>query len=146
MYKVSFNLYNYFFHLKCIPLVINIPTHTSHLTNNSGFLTSLPSHTHSYASIGTVAFTPANEELTAADVLAKTGNWSIKKGTWDYSGNGYIKAGDFGNIDLAGTSILTFGSSSAYTQLYITAPAQSGHSGKTNEIFFYNNHYQQSFY
>ena len=121
-------------------VTVNIPTHTSHLTNNSGFLTSLPSHTHSYASIGTVAFTPANEELTAADVLAKTGNWSIKKGTWDYSGNGYIKAGDFGNIDLAGTSILTFGSSSAYTQLYITAPTQSGHSGKTNEIFFYNNH------
>lgn len=27
---------------------VNIPTHTSHLTNNSGFLTSLPSHSHSY--------------------------------------------------------------------------------------------------
>lgn len=106
----------------------------------NGTSVSYEGHTHSYASIGTVAFTPANGELTAADVLAKTGNWSIKKGTWDYSGNGYIKAGDFGNIDLAGTSILTFGTSSAYTQLYITAPTQSGHSGKTNEIFFYNDH------
>ena len=112
-----------------------------HSENISSYaLTSLPSHTHDYASIGSVIFTPANSELTPADVLAKTGNWSIKKGTWNYSGNGYIKAGDFGNIDLAGTSILTFGSSGIYTQLYITAPTQSGHSGKTNEIFFYNYH------
>lgn len=121
-------------------VTVNIPTHTSHLTNNSGFLTSLPSHTHNYADIGTVTFTPANSELTPAEVLALTGGWSIKKGSWNYAGNGYIKAGDLGNIDLAGTSVLTFGNSSAYTQLYITAPAHSGHSGKTNEIFFYNDH------
>jgi hypothetical protein len=73
-------------------------------------------------------------------VLGITGEWSIRKGSWSYTNNGYIAAGDFGNIDLAGTSVLTFGSSSAYTQLYITAPTQSGHSGKTNEIFFYNDH------
>jgi hypothetical protein len=94
----------------------------------------------SLVTASSVVFTPANEELTSADVLTITGGWSMRKGTWDYAGNGYIKAGDFGNIDLAGTSILTFGSSSAYTQLFITAPAQAGHSGKTNEIFFYNNH------
>lgn len=98
------------------------------------------SHTHSYANIGFVTFTPANGELTPAQVLALTGGWSIKKGSWNYAGNGYIVAGSFGNIDLAGTSVLTFGDSNAYTQLYITAPAQSGHSGKTNEIFFYNDH------
>lgn len=98
------------------------------------------SHTHSYANIGFVTFTPANGELTPAQVLALTGGWSIKKGSWYFAGNGYIAAGSFGNIDLAGTSVLTFGDSNAYTQLYITAPAQSGHSGKTNEIFFYNNH------
>ena len=119
-------------------VTVNVPTHTSHLTNNSGFITI--NHTHSYASVGTVVFTPANSELTSADVLALTGGWSIKKGTWDYAGNGYIKAGDFGNIDLAGTSIITIGNGSAYTQLYITAPTQSGHSGITNEILFYNNH------
>ena len=97
------------------------------------------SHTHSYVSYGTVAFTPKNEAITPAAVLALTGNWSLRKGTWDYSGNGYVTS-DFGNIDLAGTSVLTFGTSSAYTQLYITAPTQSGHSGITNEMLFYNNH------
>lgn len=119
-------------------VTVNIPTHTSHLTNNSGFITI--DHTHNYAPIGSVVFTPANTELSSLDVFNLTGGWSIRKGTWDYSGNGYIKAGDFGNIDLAGTSVLTFGSKSAYTQLFITAPTQSGHSGKTNEIFFYNDH------
>ena len=97
------------------------------------------SHTHSYVSYGTVSFTPKNEAITPAAVLALTGNWSLKKGTWDYSSNGYVTS-DFGNIDLAGTSVLTFGTSSAYTQLYITAPTQSGHSGITNEMLFYNNH------
>ena len=98
-------------------------------------------HTHSsYAGKKNVAFTPAESALTTANVLTHTGGYSIAKGTWDYAGNGYVVAGDFGNIDLAGCSILTFGSSSAYTQLYITAPTQSGHSGKTNEIFFYNDH------
>ena len=112
-----------------------------HSGNISSYaLTSLPSHTHNYASIGNVVFTPANSELTSSEVLSLTGGWSIKKGTWDYAGNGYIKAGNFGNIDLAGTSIITIGNTGAYTQLYITAPTQSGHSGKTNEIFFYNNH------
>ena len=97
------------------------------------------SHTHSYVSYGTVSFTPKNEAITPAAVLALTGNWSLKKGTWDYSSNGYVTS-DFGNIDLAGTSVLTFGTSSAYTQLYITAPTQSGHSGITNEMLFYNDH------
>ena len=115
-------------------------TKVSQLTNDAGYLTSLPSHTHSYVSYGGVVFTPANAELTSADVLALTGGWSMKKGTWDYAGNGYIKAGSFGNIDLAGTSILTFGGSSAYTQLFITAPTQSGHTGITNEMLFYNDH------
>lgn len=97
-------------------------------------------HTHSYVPYGAVVFTPANTELTNSEVLSLTGAWSMKKGTWNYAGNGYIVAGDFGNIDLAGTSVLTFGNSSAYTQLFITAPKESGHSGKTNEMFFYNDH------
>lgn len=40
-------------------VTVNVPTHTSHLTNNSGFLTSLPSHTHSYLPLtgGTISNT-----------------------------------------------------------------------------------------
>lgn len=97
-------------------------------------------HTHSYAGKVSIAFTPATGELTAANVLSHTGGFSIAKGTWSYAGNGYIKAGSFGNIDLAGCSVLTFGSGSVFTQLYITASTQSGHSGLTNEMFFYNDH------
>ena len=95
-----------------------------------------------YASTGAVTFTPANAQLTSADVLAKTGAWSMKKGTWSYAGNGYIQAGSFGNIDLAGCSVITLGASEAngYTQLYITGPTATEQNAKTNEIFFYNNH------
>ena len=97
-------------------------------------------HTHDqYLACGRVAFTPAETALTSEEVLSKTGGWSLRKGTWDYAGNGYITS-SFGNIDLAGTSILTFGDSNTYTQLFITAPAQSGHNGITNEMIFYNNH------
>lgn len=89
---------------------------------------------------GRVVFTPKESELSVSDVLARTGSWSLRKGTWDYANNGYVKAGSFGNIDLAGCSVLTFGDSNTYTQLYITAPTASGHEGLTNEMFFYNDH------
>ena len=110
-----------------------------HTGNWSSYCASA-SHTHNYAGKANTAFTSDNGELTAANVLSHTGGFSIAKGTWDYARNGYIKAGNFGNIDLAGCSILTFGSGSVFTQLYITASTQSGHSGLTNEMFFYNDH------
>jgi hypothetical protein len=42
---------------------------------------------------------------------------------------------------MTGCSVLTFGNSSAYTQLFITAPTTSGVSSATaNDILFYQNH------
>lgn len=88
-------------------------------------------------------FTPAETALTNDDVLSTTGEFSLAKGSWYYAGNGYLPAGEFGNIDLAGCSVLTFGGNSggAYTQLFITSPAPMGSNAvKANEILFYNNH------
>jgi hypothetical protein len=101
------------------------------------------SHTHSYVPTKTVTFTPAETAIGPAEVLSKLGSgYALGKGTWDYAGNGYISKDTTGSIaiDLAGSSIIQFGSSSAYTQLYITAPASSTTNSKTNEMLFYNNH------
>ena len=101
------------------------------------------SHTHSYVPTKTVAFTPAETSIGPADVLSKLGSgYALGKGTWDYAGNGYISKDTTGSIaiDLAGCSVIQLGGSSAYTQLYITAPASTTTNSKTNEILFYNNH------
>lgn len=100
-------------------------------------------HTHSYVPTKTVTFTPAETAIGPAEVLSKLGSgYALGKGTWDYAGNGYISKDTTGSIaiDLAGSSIIQFGGSSAYTQLYITAPASTTTNSKTNEMLFYNNH------
>ena len=83
--------------------------------------------------------------MTPDRIFAQTGEYSLTKTQFYYERNGYTTATKpngttMVNLDLAGASILTFGASSAYTQLFITAPAQSGHSGITNEMLFYQNH------
>ena len=100
-------------------------------------------HTHDYVPIKYVTFTPANVAIGPADVLSKLGSgYALGKGTWNYDGNGYISKDTTGSIaiDLAGCSVIQLGGSSAYTQLYITAPASTTTNSKTNEILFYNNH------
>lgn len=95
-------------------------------------------HTHSYVPIKSVIFTPAETAIGPADVLSKLGSGCA----WDYAGNGYISKDTTGSIaiDLAGCSVIQLGNESAYTQLYITAPASTTTNSKTNEILFYNNH------
>lgn len=90
-----------------------------------------------------IAFTPAETALTPDQVYALVGGTTIKRGTWSYTGNGYISndTTGVGAIDLAGTTVIQAdsGSSTAYTQLYLT-PSTEGTTGcKTNEIFMYNN-------
>lgn len=84
--------------------------------------------------------------MTPDRIFAQTGEYSLTKTAFSYAYNGYVTATKpdgtttMANLDLAGASILTFGASGAYTQLFITAPTQSGHSGITNEMLFYQNH------
>lgn len=58
---------------------VNIPTKTSHLTNDSGFLTSLPSHTHSYLPLagGTVSGDlTVSGSTTVGDIFGA--GWSVE--------------------------------------------------------------------
>lgn len=83
--------------------------------------------------------TPAGSEITNAKIGELIGYQAINKSTWVYANNGYIKT-EWGNMELAGSSILSFGTSSAYTQLFISAPSSSRGDGLINEMMFYNNH------
>ena len=128
---------------KTVAFTSDIPTKVSQLTNDANYITAA-GHTHDYVPIKSVVFTPAETAIGPADVLSKLGSgYALGKGTWDYAGNGYISNGTTGSIsiDLAGCSVIQFGNSRAYTQLYITAPTTSGTANaKPNEILFYNNH------
>ena len=105
---------------------------------------------NSYLKFNTGHFTPKTE-CTISDVLAVTGYNSITKSAWSYANNGYLPTKDgyddensvakYGNIDLAGATVLTVGSQNQHTQLYITAPASSGTSDVTiNDVLLYQNH------
>lgn len=82
---------------------------------------------------------PAGSEITNAKIGELIGYQAINKSTWAYANNGYIET-EWGKMELAGSSILSFGTSSAYTQLFISAPSSSRGDGLTNEMMFYNNH------
>ena len=76
-------------------------------------------------------FTPAESALTTLDVYNLVGGsgFRVKRGTWNYAGNGYIASDTtgFGAIDLAGCTILQAAHHEGqYTQLYITASTSSG--------------------
>jgi len=90
----------------------------------------------------TVAFTPAETALTPDEVYALVGGTTIKRGTWNYAGNGYISndTTGCGVIDLAGVTVIQAdaGSSNQYTQLYLTSSTGNTSGCKTNEIFMYN--------
>lgn len=62
-----------------------------------------------------------------------------ERGSWNYSGNGYITT-DFGNIHLAGTSVFQWGASdTAKTQLFITPLNSSGVSSPLlGEMLYYS--------
>lgn len=62
-------------------VTVNIPTHTSHLTNNSGFLTSLPSHTHNYLT--------AYGEAGIASVRTADHTRALCTGGWSGTDKGY---------------------------------------------------------
>ena len=127
---------------KTVAFTSDIPTKVSQLTNDANYITAA-GHTHDYVPIKSVVFTPAETAMGPADVLSKLGSgYALGKGTWDYAGNGYISKDTTGSIaiDLAGCSVIQLGSSSEYTQLYITAPTSTTTHSKTNEILFYNNH------
>ena len=92
--------------------------------------------------------TKANDAAwTPEEVRTKIGSGGmIRRGTWDYSGNGYIAKGStaqsqcpFGAIDLAGATVLQANAGpTAYTQLYITASTSSGTTGAiTGEMIYY---------
>ena len=83
--------------------------------------------------------TPAGSEITNVKIGELIGYQAINKSSWVYANNGYIKT-EWGKMELAGSSILSFGTSSAYTQLFISAPSSSRGDGLTNEMMFYNNH------
>lgn len=83
--------------------------------------------------------TPAGSEITNTNIGELIGYQAINKSTWVYANNGYIKT-EWGNMELAGSSILSFGTSGAYTQLFISAPSSSRGEGLINEMMFYNNH------
>jgi hypothetical protein len=83
--------------------------------------------------------TPAGSEIANTKIGEIIGYQAINKSTLVYANNGYIKT-DWGKMELAGSSILSFGTSGAYTQLFISAPSSSRGDGLTNEMMFYNNH------
>lgn len=98
-----------------------------------------------------ITFADSSSPWTPATIYSSIGSGGrIKKGTWDYAGNGYVANGNTTNgskcpffaIDLAGTTVIqAANSSSVYTQIYITAPTSSGVTGAaTNEMVFYNYH------
>ena len=98
-----------------------------------------------------ITFADSSSPWTPATIYSSIGSGGrIKKGTWDYAGNGYVAKGNVTNgskcpffaIDLAGTTVIqAANSSSVYTQIYITAPTSSGVTGAaTNEMVFYNYH------
>lgn len=62
-----------------------------------------------------------------------------ERGSWDYSGNGYVSTDTGVNIPLAGTAIFQWGASDTNkTQLYITPHNNSGVSNPAaNEMLFY---------
>jgi hypothetical protein len=96
-----------------------------------------------------IAFTPAETALTPDNVYSLIGaNGRIKRGTWNYAGNGYIAKGSdtttqcpYGGIDLAGTTVIQAANNSTqYTQLFITPPTSSGTPNAiTGEMIYYIN-------
>ena len=98
-----------------------------------------------------ITFADVSSPWTPATIYSSIGSGGrIKKGSWDYAGNGYVAKGNVTNgskcpffaIDLAGTTVIqAANSSSVYTQIYITSPTTSGVTGAaTNEMVFYNYH------
>lgn len=111
-------------------------------TTFTGSLTGNASSASKLSSTKTT-FTPANTALTPDQVYALVGGTTIRRGTWSYADNGYISndTTGVGTIDLAGTTVIQAdgGSSTAYTQLYLTPSTGNTTGYKPNEIFMYNN-------
>lgn len=124
-----------------------IPTNTNQLTNGAGFITSSALEWSSIANKPSL-LTISNSELapdsaqSITDLIAKTGGWTLVRGSWSYANNGHIWVDDFGgNINLAGATILTTGTNnwSGYTHLFITSPTSDVSNALTNEMLFYVN-------
>lgn len=89
---------------------------------------------------GSLVFTPAESAITNDTLNSShlTKTVSIVRGSWNYAGNGYTAASTWGNIDLAGTTIIKVGgSSSGYTQLFITPNTASTNSALKGEMLYY---------
>lgn len=95
-----------------------------------------------------ITFTPAEKALTPENVKALIGTeGQIRRGSWNYLGNGYIgynTEGDeprsgcpFGAIDLAGTTVIQANNGEAFTQLYITPPTATTADAITGEMIYY---------
>ena len=92
-----------------------------------------------------IVFTPAETALTPANVKSLIGSGSqIRKGTWNYAGNGYIPSGStattqcpFGAIDLAGTTVIQSTTGTEYTQVYITPPTSNTSGAIKGEMLYY---------
>lgn len=95
-----------------------------------------------------IAFTPAETALTPDNVYTLIGQYGrIKRGTWNYAGNGYIEKGNtatsqcpYGAIDLAGTTVIQAANNATqYTQIYITPPTASTTNAIKGEMLYYIN-------
>jgi hypothetical protein len=95
-----------------------------------------------------ITFTPAETALTQDNVYELIGQHGrIKRGTWNYAGNGYIAKGNttasqcpYGAIDLAGTTVIQAANNSTqYTQIYITPPTASTTNAIKGEMLYYIN-------
>ena len=95
-----------------------------------------------------ITFTPAETALTQDNVYKLIGQHGrIKRGTWNYTGNGYIAKGNttasqcpYGAIDLAGTTVIQAANNSTqYTQIYITPPTASTTNAIKGEMLYYIN-------
>lgn len=88
-----------------------------------------------------VLFEPNNTDIqpTTLNNSFLTAPISIARGLWSYGGNGYTST-PFGNIDLAGTTVIKVGANdSEFTQLFITPPTATEDKAIRGELLYYIN-------
>lgn len=96
--------------------------------------------------IQNTSFGGSNVAMTTAEFITllnslgafSQGMW-VSRGSWSYAANKYISDTGFGNIHLAGSVVMVFGTSSAYT-IIIYQPTTTGvSSGTVSGDFIYVN-------